>query len=121
VFDDDDSPWLDDADCGRTLYSKFEAGCLCGIHPTAMVERLKPVAYLLNAHRRLSLYREKDIIQLRHDVASGEVKLMRRSLNSPRQGVYMADAFHVHAHDVVAERQRVSRLRQTPAAWSRLV
>jgi hypothetical protein len=50
----DNSPWLDDADCGRTLYSKFEAGRLAGIHSAAMAKRLQPVAYLLNAHRRLS-------------------------------------------------------------------
>jgi hypothetical protein len=121
VFPDDESPWLDDSDFGQILYSRFEAAKLCSLAHSAMAKRLKPVAVLLNADRRLPLYRRKDIEQLRANIASGAVKVQTRSLRGLKRGVYMVDAFHSLASELNVEQDRIRRQRQAPAAWSRLV
>jgi hypothetical protein len=83
----------------------------------------RPVAFLASAygHAQLPLFAEKQLDEIRQQVASGTIKVQTRSLRGPKRGVCQTDPRHTLASDLGIEAIRIRSKRKDAEFWAKLL
>jgi hypothetical protein len=106
------------------LYGRVEARRFVGIS-TRAAQRILPdelgVAWFIGfAGLNHPLFTIDQLIHCRKSIASGSIRVQRRSLKAPRFLAYTCPARHTISEDVAIETERITKLRFEPSFWSKV-